>query len=98
MQDYDFFVKDTAFFCERLDTLVQVRGGDVVRHWQELARSGRTAEVVQDLLERHYDPTYLQSMQRNFVRYPEAPVVTARNHSHEAMAEMARSILRDIPL
>lgn len=92
-QDYDFFVKDTAFFCERLATLVQVRGGDVVKHWQELARDGRTAEVVEDLLLRHYDPTYLQSMQRNFVQYPRAPQVTARDHSHEAMRALARQIL-----
>lgn len=93
LQDYDFFVKDTAFFCERLDTLVQVRGGDVVRQWKALAQTGRTAEVVQDLLQRHYDPTYLQSMQRNFARYPQAPTVTARDHSHEAMRELARQLL-----
>ncbi len=95
MQDYDFFVKDTEFFCQRLDTLVQVRGGEVVRQWQALARAGRTEEVVRDLLERHYDPTYLQSMQRNFSRYPEAPRVLARDHSHEAMREAARQILQD---
>lgn len=93
LQDYDFFVRDTEFFCQRLDTLVQVRGREVVGQWQALARSGCTAEVVQDLLTRHYDPTYLQSMQRNFVKYPEAPTLQARNHSHEAMAEAAREIL-----
>lgn len=93
MQDYDFFVQDTDFFCQRLDTLVQVRGREVVSQWQALARAGRTADVVQDLLVRHYDPTYLQSMQRNFVKYPEAPTRQARNHSHEAMAEVAREIL-----
>lgn len=93
LQDYDFFVKDTDFFCQRMDTLVQVRGREVVGQWQALARAGRTAEVVQDLLTRHYDPTYLQSMQRNFVKYPEAPTLQARNHSHEAMAEAARELL-----
>lgn len=93
LQDYDFFVRDTEFFCQRLDTLVQVRGREVVGQWQALARRGCTAEVVQDLLTRHYDPTYLQSMQRNFVKYPEAPTLQARNHSHEAMAEAAREIL-----
>ena len=95
LQDYDFFVKDAAFFCERLETLTQVRGSEVVRHWQEQARSGRMAEVVEDLLVRHYDPTYLQSMQRNFVKYPDAPTVTARDHSHEAMQALARTLLQD---
>ena len=35
--------------------------------WQESARAGRTAEVVQDLLVTHYDPNYIQSMKRNFI-------------------------------
>jgi tRNA 2-selenouridine synthase len=64
MQDYDFFVRDTEFFCERLDTLVQVRGGPTVRQWQALARAGDTTEVVRQLLEQHYDPTYLRSEER----------------------------------
>lgn len=93
LQEYDFFVRDTEFFCQRLGTLMEIRGGDVVRHWQALARSGRTAEVVQDLLVRHYDPTYLQSMQRNFLRYPEALTLTARDHSHKAMQELAQEIV-----
>lgn len=93
MEDYDFFVRDTEFFCERLETLVQVRGGPLVRQWQTLARAGRTPEVVQDLLTQHYDPSYLQSMQRNFVQYPDAIPLPARDHSQDAMKEVARQIL-----
>ncbi len=93
MQDYDFFVRDTEFFCERLDTLVQVRGGPTVRQWQALARAGDTAEVVRQLLRQHYDPTYLASMQRNFSRYAQAATLTARDESPQAMAELARQML-----
>ena len=71
-----------------------MRGREAVGHWQELARSGRTAEVVQDLLDTHYDPTYLQSMQRNFTQYPQSKALQARDHSHEAMQELALEILR----
>jgi tRNA 2-selenouridine synthase len=67
IDEYDFFVKDTAAFCDRLDALRSSRGNDVVNGWQEAARAGRTAEVVQDLLVTHYDPNYHQSMQRNFI-------------------------------
>lgn len=93
MQDYDFFVQDTEFFGQRLDTLVQARGADVVRQWKAWAQAGRIPEVVEDLLLRHYDPTYLASMQRNFARYPQAPAITARNHSHAAMRELARELV-----
>ena len=64
--DYEFFVRDTNAFCGRLDALRVLRGNDVVDAWQEMARGGRTAEVVEALLVRHYDPIYLESMRRNF--------------------------------
>ncbi|MES2228418.1 MAG: tRNA 2-selenouridine(34) synthase MnmH [Pseudomonadota bacterium] len=66
LEDYDFFVADTAAFCARLDALRTIRGHETVNAWQEAARAGRTAEVVRDLLVAHYDPIYAQSMQRNF--------------------------------
>jgi tRNA 2-selenouridine synthase len=69
IEDYDFFVRDTATFCERLDALRVLRGHEVVKAWQEAARTGRTREVVRDLLVSHYDPVYLQSMKRNFAGF-----------------------------
>ena len=68
IEDYDFFVSDTPAFCSRLDALRPSRGHAVVNAWQEAARAGHTAEVVRDLLLSHYDPNYLQSMQRNFAQ------------------------------
>jgi tRNA 2-selenouridine synthase len=74
IDEYPFFVADTDAFCARLDALRALRGNEVVTAWQDAARAGRTAEVVRDLLVAHYDPIYLQSMQRNFagVSHPEA--------------------------
>ncbi|WP_341891300.1 tRNA 2-selenouridine(34) synthase MnmH [Variovorax sp. YR752] len=69
IEDYDFFVRDTETFCQRLDALRVLRGHEVVNGWQEAARAGRTREVVRDLLVSHYDPVYLQSMKRNFAGF-----------------------------
>ncbi len=66
MQDYDFFVRDSAAFCERLDALRVLRGNEVVKGWQERARAGQLREVVRELLEQHYDPIYRRSMQNHF--------------------------------
>jgi tRNA 2-selenouridine synthase len=67
LQDYAWFVSDTAAFCDRLDALRATRGNEVVKGWQAAARAGRTPEVVRELLLQHYDPIYTQSMKRNFV-------------------------------
>ncbi|HUG26102.1 tRNA 2-selenouridine(34) synthase MnmH [Piscinibacter sp.] len=75
MEDYDFFVKDVPAFCERLDALRALRGNEVVNGWQEAAKAGRIEDVVRELLLKHYDPVYLQSMQRNFRDFDNAVVL-----------------------
>ena len=93
LQDYDFFVQDIDFFCERLDALTEARGKAVVADWQARARSGDVAGVVKDLLVLHYDPVYLQSMQRNFADFPNATLVEPGNGDHATLQEVARSLL-----
>jgi tRNA 2-selenouridine synthase len=66
MREYDFFVRDVAAFCRRLDALRVHRGHETVNGWQESARNGRIQSVVRELLDSHYDPIYLHSMGWNF--------------------------------
>ncbi len=97
MQDYPFFVTDTAFFCERLQTLVDLRGREVVQGWCEAARGGRTREVVQDLLTRHYDPGYAQSTHRNYAQFDQAIQLVVADISAAGMAQLARQLLAQTP-
>jgi tRNA 2-selenouridine synthase len=96
LEDYDYFVKDPEFFCKRLDVLIPLRGRAVVEGWQEQARSGHMAEVVEDLLKNHYDPSYLSSMVRNFKQYGEAEAHTLNQHSHEAFAALALDLVANL--
>jgi tRNA 2-selenouridine synthase len=93
LQDYDFFVRDIAFFCDRLGALTEARGKAMVADWQDRARSGDVAGVVRELLTKHYDPVYLQSMQRNFEQYGAAKRLTPTDHSVQAMQALASSLL-----
>jgi tRNA 2-selenouridine synthase len=95
MEDYDFFVKDVPAFCERLNALRALRGNEVVNGWQEAAQAGRIAEVVRDLLVKHYDPVYLQSMQRNFAGFGTAPTVSPPDGSHDTWKAVATQLERD---
>ena len=95
LEDYDFFVRDIEFFCDRLGALTEARGKATVLDWQTRARSGDVASVVLELLLRHYDPVYLQSMQRNFTRYEAAQPLAPRNHSVQAMTELASALLAE---
>ena len=93
LEDYDFFVKDIAFFCDRLGALTEARGKETVQDWQARALGGDVASVVKELLVKHYDPVYLQSMKRNFEQYDQAAVLQPRAHTVQAMRELAQGML-----
>ena len=96
LEDYDFFVKDSVHFCNRLDALADFRGKSVVQAWKEQVAVGNLEPVVQDLLTQHYDPVYLQSMQRNFLQYPKAIAITSGDRSFSSMRLLALSMLKQI--
>ena len=89
IEDYSFFVSDTAAFCARLDALRTARGNALVNEWQEAARAGRTPQVVHELLIKHYDPIYLQSMKRNFTSIAAPALVLAWDGSAASLAAAA---------
>ena len=93
LEDYDFFVRDIEFFCDRLAALTEARGKATVQDWQLRARSGNVASVVRELLLRHYDPVYLQSMRRNFAQYESARSLSPDGRSMQAMTALARALL-----
>ncbi len=93
LEDYDFFVHDVEHFCARLQVLTEFRGKAVVEAWQASVRSGQISPVVQALLTQHYDPVYLQSMQRNFQQFAQAQKITPLDHSNGAMWVLARQLI-----
>jgi tRNA 2-selenouridine synthase len=94
LEDYAYFSKDPAFFCDRLDRLIDLKGRAVVQGWQDQIRAGQIAQVVAELLSTHYDPGYESSTRRNFVQFDQARVLTLPGHSMEAMDQGARELLQ----
>ena len=95
LEDYDFFVRDPALFCERLSALTELRGKAVVQGWQAKVAAGGIEEVVRELLLKHYDPGYAASISRNFSGYADARTMAPADRSPAAMAELAGRILRE---
>ncbi|MDI1245353.1 MAG: tRNA 2-selenouridine(34) synthase MnmH [Rhodoferax sp.] len=93
LEDYDYLTRDVVYFCERLEKLTELKGHEVVKRWQTMAREGAFASVVMELLTQHYDPAYAQSMQRNFVQFAQAGQLTPSDRSAQAMASLASQML-----
>ena len=93
LDDYAHFVDDAEIFCERLQALRELRGAETIERWQQQARAGAMAAVVEELLTAHYDPVYLKSMQRNFSGFAQAPVVRLADASADSLRAAAQALV-----
>lgn len=67
--DYAALVADPAELKRRLALLTVLRGHATVARWTAMVDAGELRPLVDELLAAHYDPSYEESMQRNFAGY-----------------------------
>lgn len=72
MDDYAHFVSEPEALNVRLDCLLSLHGKSKIEEWKQLANQGEMAILVAQLLEKHYDPAYLRSIDKNFPQSPDA--------------------------
>jgi tRNA 2-selenouridine synthase len=93
LDDYAHFLADAELLCERLRPLRELRGAATVERWQKFARDGRFHELVEELLDQHYDPAYRQSMRRNFAELPSGTQFALKDGSADSLTAAARELL-----
>ena len=93
LEDYGHFATDPAGFCKQLDGLVELRGKETIKRWQEQARAGDWATVFGDMMREHYDPGYERSLRGHYPHVEQAQHLTLADGGAEALAATARTIL-----
>ncbi len=93
MEDYRHFTADPASLNGQLAHLVQLHGHAKIAAWHEMANTGAMEELVDQLLVEHYDPAYLRSIDRNFVRYGQARVVELSDIAAGDFERAARQLM-----
>lgn len=88
-EDYIFFLENPEKLVHQLGYLQGRHPNAVLQEWADLADAGRFAELVEQLLTRHYDPLYWQSMQRQYAKLANAPRLQLDSLAPEALAGAA---------
>ncbi|MGB7479315.1 MAG: tRNA 2-selenouridine(34) synthase MnmH, partial [Burkholderiaceae bacterium] len=92
LQDYAHFVHDPDRLGAQLDGLIALHGRATIAHWRQLAQSGALPALVGELLERHYDPAYRRSIDRNFAGARAAMTLALDDIGDAAFAAAARRL------
>ena len=95
LNDYPHFVDQPDLLVDHLEKLNALHGGKTIEHWTSLIRSQQWQSFVQDMLSNHYDPSYDQSMRRNFALLDEANriAINAPSPGTAEFTQAARDIL-----
>ncbi len=87
--EYAHFLQDPALLGVQLDCLTTLHGRERIGAWKELARAGAWDDLVQRLLNEHYDPAYLRGMGRNYTGFGTAPALPVRAIDAAGMRDAA---------
>lgn len=92
LRDYDYFLSRPRWLIEQLRHLHGLQSGETLARWNALIEAGDFRALVGELLEKHYDPLYERSQDKNY-RYSDAPVFAADNLDTASIEEVAGRIL-----
>ncbi|MBP6564389.1 MAG: tRNA 2-selenouridine(34) synthase MnmH [Burkholderiales bacterium] len=95
-EEYAHFLADPGALAARLAHLTELRGQATIERWSELAHAGDFDALVAELLESHYDPTYLRAMTRNYAGFDAAPRVSPAGIAMPAWRALARELIAGV--
>ena len=96
IREYHHFLSDTDNFKRKLALLTAHYGKVQIAQWSQAIDAGNFPELVEELLVKHYDPSYQSSIVRNFPRYQIENFVQLENDSDEAFAKAAKAIVANL--
>ncbi len=77
----------------KLQVLLPFHGHQRLEHWSDLIHAGEFNALVRELLELHYDPSYLRALGKHYTRLEQAQHLPLSNLSMETLMPMARMLL-----
>jgi tRNA 2-selenouridine synthase len=92
LQDYRHLIANPALLTEKLQVLLPFHGHQRLEHWNDLIQAEDFAALVSELLEQHYDPSYLRALCKHYTRLEQAKHLALSDLSEEALMEVARGL------
>ncbi len=93
LRDYAYLGDDIDSLKRKIDCLKALQSNDTLTHWKALADARDLRALFADLMDKHYDPLYQRSQDRNYRRYSDAPRLTTADLSPAAVTRLAQAVL-----
>ena len=93
VRDYAYLGDDVSDLQRKIDFLKGLQANETLAHWKTLAERRELPTLFAEFIDKHYDPLYQRSQNRNFSRFPDAPRHAADDLSPAGVQALAERIL-----
>ncbi len=96
LHDYAYLGDDIEALKHKIDAMRTLQSNETLAKWKELADAGDLRTLFGEFIDRHYDPLYQRSQNRNYAAFADAPVFAVDDLSPGSLQSLAERILRDV--
>jgi len=95
LADYQHLIAAPQKLIALLQVLHSFHGKKRIEHWQALVLAKDFHSLVAELLELHYDPSYLRSQGLHYTQLKQASTLAIQDISPAALSDVARHIIAE---
>jgi tRNA 2-selenouridine synthase len=96
--EYAHFLADAATLNTQLECLTSLHGRETIARWTAMARDGAWDALTEELLVRHYDPSYMRAIVKHYPSLNRAVRLHVSAADESAFLVLAQSYLREVSL
>ena len=96
--EYAHFLVDAAALNTQLECLTSLHGRDVIQRWSALAHEGKWNALTEELLIKHYDPSYTRAIVKHYASLDRAPRLCVAAADDAAFTALAADYMKNFTL
>ncbi|MEQ1776153.1 MAG: tRNA 2-selenouridine(34) synthase MnmH [Burkholderiales bacterium] len=97
-EEYAHFLADTATLNTQLECLTSLHGHATIAHWAGMARDNEWDALTEELLARHYDPSYTRAIIKHYPSLDRAVRLQVGAADDATFAALAKNCLEKVSL
>jgi len=97
-EEYAHFLRDVSALNAQLECLTGLHGRDTIQRWTSLANQTQWDTLTEELLVKHYDPTYTRAIVKHYPSLERALRLRVAAPDEASFAALARQCLKQLSL
>ena len=94
--EYAHFLGDAAALNTQLECLTSLHGRDTIQRWNAMAHDGAWDALTEELLIRHYDPSYSRAIVKHYSSLDRAVRLRVTADDDATFAALAQQTLEKV--